>query len=87
MTRTRTMVKWFDTFVATCAVALACSFGFSSTAYAETESVSWNVTYSAEKQMVSDYNQESVNQALSQLHDEGQSAQLERYEHRLVHDQ
>lgn len=67
MTRTRTMVKWFGTFVATCAVALACSFGFSSTAYAETESVSWNVTYSAEKQMVSDYNQESVNQALSHM--------------------
>lgn len=67
MTKTRTMVKWFGTFVATCAVALACSLGFSSTAYAETESVSWNVTYSAEKQMVSDYNQESVNQALSHM--------------------
>ena len=67
MTKTRTLVKWFGTFVATCAVALACSLGFSSTAYAETESVSWNVTYSAEKQMVSDYNQESVNQALSHM--------------------
>ena len=67
MTKTRTLVKWFGTFVATCAVALACSIGFSSTAYAETESVSWNVTYSAEKQMVSDYNQESVNQALSHM--------------------
>ena len=67
MTKTRTLVKWFGTFVATCAVALACSLGFSSTAYAETESVSWNVTYSADKQMVSDYNQESVNSALSHM--------------------
>lgn len=67
MTKTGTLVKWFGTFVATCAVALACSIGFSSTAYAETESVSWNVTYSAEKQMVSDYNQESINQALSHM--------------------
>jgi len=67
MTKTGTLVKWFGTFVATCAVALACSLGFSSTAYAETESVSWNVTYSADKQMVSDYNQESVNSALSHM--------------------
>ena len=67
MTKTGTLVKWFGTFVATCAVALACSLGFSSTAYAETESVSWNVTYSVDKQMVSDYNQESVNSALSHM--------------------
>lgn len=65
MTKTQIITRSLGAFIAACALALACAVGFSSTAYAQSESMNWTVTYSADKQMSSNYDQSAVDEKLS----------------------
>lgn len=67
MTKMQQALKPLGVFVAGCALALACVFGFAGVAQAQTENVSWSVTYNADKQMVSDYDQAAIDEKLSSL--------------------
>lgn len=53
--------------ILTAVVALACSLAFAPAAFAESSSVSWNVEFNADAQMVSDYDQDKINSALRDM--------------------
>lgn len=67
MTKTQIISRSLGAFIAACALALACAVGFSSTAHAQTENMNWTVTYSADKQMSSNYDQAAVDEKLSSM--------------------
>ena len=67
MTKMQHALKPLGAFVAGCALALACMLGFAGSADAQTESVSWSVTYNADKQMVSDYDRAAIDEKLANL--------------------
>lgn len=67
MTKTRNAVKLFGAFVAACVLACVCTLGFAGTAQAQTEKIDWTVTYTADKQMQSDYDKAAVDEKLSNM--------------------
>lgn len=59
--------KSFVVLAAASLLALACTAFAANSAYALSEEYSWDVTYTADKQIVSDYNEASVNHALANM--------------------
>lgn len=67
MIKMQNIRRSFGAFAATCMLVCACILGFAATAHAQTESMNWNVTYSADKQMSSNYDEAVVSEKLSNL--------------------
>lgn len=63
----KTIRKSLGLFLGAAVCAIACAFAVASPAYALSESYEWNVTYTADKQMTSTYNESAVNNGLANM--------------------